>query len=112
MMDIVAEGFDAGIRFGHLVQADMIATRLTPSHDFASRAIVARDRRDDYRSGRVVRRIETGEGHARRAVRDERAAAARACFAGVESIRARGSGARSPRVLGPLMGRPDSVPDS
>lgn len=30
LIDIVAEGFDAGIRFGHLVQADMVATWLTP----------------------------------------------------------------------------------
>lgn len=30
LIDIVAEGFDAGIRFGHLVQADMVATSLTP----------------------------------------------------------------------------------
>jgi DNA-binding transcriptional LysR family regulator len=30
MTDIVAEGFDAGIRLGHHVQGDMIAVRLTP----------------------------------------------------------------------------------
>jgi len=30
MTDIVAEGFDAGIRLGHQVQGDMLAVRLTP----------------------------------------------------------------------------------
>ena len=35
LIDIVAEGFDAGIRPGHLVQADMIAVRLTPVEPFA-----------------------------------------------------------------------------
>lgn len=30
LVDIVEESFDAGIRFGHLVDADMVATRLTP----------------------------------------------------------------------------------
>jgi DNA-binding transcriptional LysR family regulator len=34
MIDIVQEGFDAGIRLGHFVQADMIAVRLTPAEPF------------------------------------------------------------------------------
>jgi DNA-binding transcriptional LysR family regulator len=32
LVDIAAEGFDAGIRQGQLIEADMIAVRLTPSH--------------------------------------------------------------------------------
>ncbi len=32
LVDIAAEGFDAGIRLGQFVEADMIALRLTPSH--------------------------------------------------------------------------------
>jgi DNA-binding transcriptional LysR family regulator len=35
MIDIVAEGFDAGIRLGHVIQTDMIAVRLTPAEPFA-----------------------------------------------------------------------------
>lgn len=34
LIDIVAEGFDAGIRVGELVAADMVAVRLTPSFRF------------------------------------------------------------------------------
>jgi DNA-binding transcriptional LysR family regulator len=34
MIDIVQEGFDAGIRLGHFIQADMIAVRLTPPEPF------------------------------------------------------------------------------
>ena len=32
MVDIAAGGFDAGIRLGQFIEADMIAVRLTPSH--------------------------------------------------------------------------------
>src|ERR1700726_4534594 len=32
LVDIAAEGFDAGIRQGQFIEADMIAVRLTPSH--------------------------------------------------------------------------------
>jgi len=32
LVDIAAEGFDAGIRLGQFIDADMIAVRLTPSH--------------------------------------------------------------------------------
>ena len=32
LVDIAAEGFDAGIRLGQFIEADMIAARLTPSH--------------------------------------------------------------------------------
>src|ERR1700761_7812560 len=31
LVDLAAEGFDAGIRFGQFVDADMVAVRLTPS---------------------------------------------------------------------------------
>ncbi len=32
LVDIAAEGFDAGIRLGQFIEADMITVRLTPSH--------------------------------------------------------------------------------
>src|SRR5579863_5268646 len=32
LVDIAAEGFDAGIRLGQFIEADMIAVRLAPSH--------------------------------------------------------------------------------
>src|SRR5579859_1281838 len=35
LVDIAAEGFDAGIRLGQFVEADMIAVRLTPSFPLA-----------------------------------------------------------------------------
>jgi DNA-binding transcriptional LysR family regulator len=35
LIDIVDAGFDAGIRLGHFVQADMIAVRLTPAEPYA-----------------------------------------------------------------------------
>src|SRR6201992_1928673 len=35
LVDIAAEGFDAGIRLGQFVEADMIAIRLTPQHPLA-----------------------------------------------------------------------------
>ena len=35
LTDIVAEGFDAGIRLGHFVQVDMVAVRLTPAEPYA-----------------------------------------------------------------------------
>jgi len=34
LTDIVGEGFDAGVRLGELVEADMVAMRLTPSFRF------------------------------------------------------------------------------
>ena len=34
LVDIAAEGFDAGIRLGQFIEADMIAVRLTPSFPF------------------------------------------------------------------------------
>jgi len=33
LADIVAEGFDAGVRFGEMIDADMIAVRLTPAFE-------------------------------------------------------------------------------
>src|SRR5277367_2051552 len=35
LVDIAAEGFDAGIRLGQFIEADMIALRLKPSHPLA-----------------------------------------------------------------------------
>lgn len=35
LVDIAAEGFDAGIRMGQFIEADMIAVRLTPPFPFA-----------------------------------------------------------------------------
>jgi DNA-binding transcriptional LysR family regulator len=35
LVDIVEQGFDAGIRLGHVVQADMVAVWLTPRERFA-----------------------------------------------------------------------------
>jgi DNA-binding transcriptional LysR family regulator len=35
LVDIAAEGFDAGVRLGQFIEADMIAVRLTPSHPLA-----------------------------------------------------------------------------
>jgi len=35
LVDIAAEGFDAGIRLGQFIEADMIAVRLKPSHRLA-----------------------------------------------------------------------------
>src|SRR5246500_3337043 len=35
LVDIAAEGFDAGIRLGQFIEADMIAVRLTPSFPMA-----------------------------------------------------------------------------
>jgi DNA-binding transcriptional LysR family regulator len=35
LVDIAAEGFDAGVRLGQFIEADMIAVRLAPSHALA-----------------------------------------------------------------------------
>jgi DNA-binding transcriptional LysR family regulator len=35
LVDIAAEGFDAGIRLGQFIEADMIAVRLAPAHPLA-----------------------------------------------------------------------------
>ena len=35
LVDVAAEGFDAGIRLGQFIEADMIAVRLKPSHPLA-----------------------------------------------------------------------------
>jgi DNA-binding transcriptional LysR family regulator len=34
LIDIAAEGFDAGVRLGQIIAADMIAVRLTPPFPF------------------------------------------------------------------------------
>jgi DNA-binding transcriptional LysR family regulator len=62
LIDIAAEGFDAGIRFGHLIAADMVAVRLSPPFRMlivGSPAYLARAGRparpDDLRSHACVR---------------------------------------------------------
>jgi DNA-binding transcriptional LysR family regulator len=62
LIDIAAEGFDAGIRFGHLIAADMVAVRLTPPFPLAivgSPAYLARAGRparpDDLRQHACLR---------------------------------------------------------
>jgi len=32
LVDVAAEGFDAGIQLGQFIEADMIAVRLKPAH--------------------------------------------------------------------------------
>src|SRR5581483_4040146 len=56
LVDLAAEGFDAGIRMGHFIAADMVAVRLTPPFRFVivgSPAYLARagrpERPDDLR---------------------------------------------------------------
>jgi DNA-binding transcriptional LysR family regulator len=59
LIDIVAEGFDAGIRLGQFIEADMIAVRLTPSFPMAvvgSPAYLRRQQRPE--------RIDDLRGHA------------------------------------------------
>src|SRR3984957_17977543 len=34
LIDLAAEGFDAGVRLGHVISADMVAVRLTPPFPF------------------------------------------------------------------------------
>ncbi|TPI29816.1 LysR family transcriptional regulator [Mesorhizobium sp. B3-2-1] len=59
LVDLAAEGFDAGIRPGEFIAADMIAVRLTPPLPFV---VVASP---DYLSQRnVPQRIEDLRGHA------------------------------------------------
>jgi DNA-binding transcriptional LysR family regulator len=59
LVDIAAKGFDAGIRLGQFVAADMIAVRLTPPFPFV---VVASP--DYLRSRKAPERIEELRGHA------------------------------------------------
>ncbi|HZZ60422.1 MAG TPA: LysR substrate-binding domain-containing protein [Roseiarcus sp.] len=59
LVDLAAQGFDAGIRFGQLIAADMVAVRLTPPFPFV---VVGSP---DYLGGRKrPERIEDLRGHA------------------------------------------------
>src|SRR5438270_1480519 len=67
LIDLAAEGFDAGIRFGQFIAADMVAMRLTPPLRFiivASPAYLARhpapQRPDDLRGHACVRLRRSG----------------------------------------------------
>jgi DNA-binding transcriptional LysR family regulator len=62
LVDIAAQGFDAGIRLGHLIAADMVAVRLTPPFQLivvGSPAYLARTARptgaDDLRHHACIR---------------------------------------------------------
>jgi len=62
LVDLAAEGFDAGVRFGQFIAADMVAVRLTPPFRFiivGSPAYLARRKRpvrpDDLREHGCVR---------------------------------------------------------
>ena len=62
LVDIAAEGFDAGIRLGQFIAADMVAVRLTPPFPFvvvASPDILSRmgrpERIDDLRQHACIR---------------------------------------------------------
>src|ERR1700761_6308493 len=59
LIDIAAEGFDAGIRLGQYIEADMIAVRLTPPFPLA---VVGSP--DYLRRRQRVERIEDLRGHA------------------------------------------------
>jgi len=67
LVDLAAGGFDAGIRFGHLIAADMIAVRVTPPFRLVvvgSQAYVARNGRptrpDDLRQHQCLRLRRSG----------------------------------------------------
>ena len=68
-VDLAAEGFDAGIRLGQFIAADMVAVRLTPPFRFvivASPAYVARsdrlERPEDLRRHACLRLRRSGGG--------------------------------------------------
>ena len=69
LVDIVAEGFDAGIRMGQFIAADMVAVRMTPPHRFVvvgSPAYLARsgrpERPDDLRRHACLRMRRSNGG--------------------------------------------------
>jgi len=59
LVDLAAEGFDAGIRLGQLIAADMVAVRLTPPLPF-----VVVGSPDYLRSRKRPERVEDLRGHA------------------------------------------------
>jgi DNA-binding transcriptional LysR family regulator len=59
LVDLAAQGFDAGIRFGQLIAADMVAVRLTPPFPF-----VVVGSPDYLRSRKRPERVEDLRGHA------------------------------------------------
>ena len=59
LIDLAAEGFDAGIRLGQFIAADMVAVRLTPPFPF-----VVVGSPDYLRQRKRPRRIEDLRGHA------------------------------------------------
>jgi DNA-binding transcriptional LysR family regulator len=59
LVDLAAQGFDAGIRFGQLIAADMVAVRLTPPFPF-----VVVGSPGYLRSRKRPERIEDLRGHA------------------------------------------------
>ena len=77
-VDLAAEGFDAGIRLGQFIAADMVAVRLTPPFRFvivASPAYVARsdrlERPEDLRRHACLRLRRSGGGLALWPLNDE-----------------------------------------
>jgi DNA-binding transcriptional LysR family regulator len=77
-VDLAAEGFDAGIRLGQFIAADMVAVRLTPPFRFvivASPAYLARsdrlERPEDLRRHACLRLRRSGGGLALWPLNDE-----------------------------------------
>jgi DNA-binding transcriptional LysR family regulator len=77
-VDLAAEGFDAGIRLGQFIAADMVAVRLTPPFRFvivASAAYLARsdrlERPEDLRRHACLRLRRSGGGLALWPLNDE-----------------------------------------
>ncbi len=78
LVDLSAEGFDAGVRMGHFIAADMVAVRLTPPFRFiivGSPAYLARngrpERADDLRQHACVRLRRSGGALARWSLNDK-----------------------------------------
>ena len=78
LVDLAAEGFDAGIRLGQFIAADMVAMRLTPPFRFvivASPAYMARsdrlERPEDLRRHACLRLRRSGGGLALWPLNDE-----------------------------------------
>ena len=78
LVDLAAEGFDAGIRLGQFIAADMVAVRLTPPFRFvivASPAYMARsdrlERPEDLRRHACLRLRRSGGGLALWPLNDE-----------------------------------------
>jgi DNA-binding transcriptional LysR family regulator len=78
LVDLAAEGFDAGVRLGQFIAADMVAVRLTPPFRFiivGSPAYLARSERpmrpDDLRQHACVRFRRSGGALARWSLNDK-----------------------------------------